>query len=80
MEKSNSEDEGHVFQERWDYTAVHAKTFCFIFNNAASVLKEHNLWHHYRILNKDQFGILEVKQREDKALFTETNFHALYCV
>jgi hypothetical protein len=30
------------------------------------VLKVHNLWHHYKILNNNQFGILEVKQKKEK--------------
>jgi hypothetical protein len=67
--KRKSEDEGRVLQERWDnifFTAVCDKTVCLIFNNGASVLKEHNLRRHYGILNKHHFGILEVKQREDK--------------
>jgi len=46
MKKRKSKDEGHVFQERWDnifFPAVHGKTYCFIYNNGASVLKVHNL-------------------------------------
>jgi len=46
MKKRKSEGEGRDFQERWDntfFTAVHGKTFCFIYNNVASVLTVRNL-------------------------------------
>jgi hypothetical protein len=70
MKKIKLEDEGRVFQEKWEnvylFSVVRDKSVCLIFNKGASVPKEYNLRRHYENLHKDKFGVLEVKLREEK--------------
>jgi hypothetical protein len=48
--KSKLEDEGHVFQEKWEnmyfFSVVHDKIVCLICNKGESVPKEYNLRRH----------------------------------
>jgi hypothetical protein len=60
---------GRVLQgsrDNYSFTAMRDKTASLIFDNAATVLKEHNLRRHYEISMGHQFAVLEVKQSQAK--------------
>jgi hypothetical protein len=69
LKKRKLEDEGRLFQEKWEntyfFSVVRDKIVCLIRSKAVSAPKECNLHRHYETLHKDKFGVLEGGLRDN---------------
>jgi hypothetical protein len=70
VKKRKLEDEGHVFQEKWEnkysFSVVRDEIVCLICSKAVSASKQYNLRQHFETLHKDKFGVLEGRLTENK--------------